>query len=560
MKWRNIVKWLFVLTVAVLTGAFVVGGIVYATTSPSRIEGDPTEPTDTATAVVRLAADDSEAGIVIASVAADGPASNAGMVRGDILLEINGQTINTPFELQRQLASLESGDEIELKVLHGDDERILTAALDERNGKPFLGLTGCGCIELEGLTIISATRGAMITRVAPDSPADLAGLQVGDRIIDVDGQEPDQDNDLPDLITAHQPGDRVTLGIERPGEGSLKVSVELGEHPDNKEVAYLGVEYLPFPRLERFGLDSLPFDHSPFDRLPFGNELFIPPNVKAPLGAIVQSVVQDSPGYRAGLQEGDRIVAVDGQELDKDNDLADLITAYQPGDTVTLEIERQGDGPFEATVELGEHPENEGVAYLGVEYLPFPHIERFGVDQLPFDHMPFEAEPFSIPRDVEQGAIIRSVTADSPAAAAGLREGDVITTIDGEPVKSPRDLVEALAKREPGDTLTLTTFDSKEEEEREVEVTLGENPDEKDKAYLGVTIGGFFSFRRFEGHKELDRMRPFERFFQEFQDHIPFNLEDGPGLRFDRLPFEFDFRLPPGLFKDVPYSPGDSTA
>jgi len=48
------------------------------------------------------------------------------------------------------------------------------------------------------------------------------------------------------------------------------------------------------------------------------------------------------------------IMAVDGQKLDAENTLADLIAGYEPGDTVTLKIERPDDeGPFEITVETG---------------------------------------------------------------------------------------------------------------------------------------------------------------------------------------------------------------
>ena len=54
------------------------------------------------------------------------------------------------------------------------------------------------------------------------------------------------------------------------------------------------------------------------------------------------------------------------------------------------------------------------------------------------------------------GALVGQVTSGGPAAAAGLKAGDVVTAIDGTAVKGTNDLVAAIAARAPGDTVTLT--------------------------------------------------------------------------------------------------------
>jgi len=56
----------------------------------------------------------------------------------------------------------------------------------------------------------------------------------------------------------------------------------------------------------------------------------------------------------------------------------------------------------------------------------------------------------------QQGAQVQSVAAGSPAAAAGLRAGDLITAFDGSTVAGPSQLVDDLAARGPGDKVTLT--------------------------------------------------------------------------------------------------------
>ena len=78
-------------------------------------------------------------------------------------------------------------------------------------------------------------------------------------------------------------------------------------------------------------------------------------------GALVSSssnepaIVPDSPAAAAGLQDGDIIVSIDGQQITADVDLATLIVNYAPGDTVVLRVLR-GDRTFEREVTLAELP------------------------------------------------------------------------------------------------------------------------------------------------------------------------------------------------------------
>jgi S1-C subfamily serine protease len=388
-------------SLVLFVGAIVGGGIVYGLTQMGGV-----------LPAVRAQEADPGYGIVIASVESDGPAAKAGVVRGDILLEIDGEVLEHSGDLASYLDDLEPGDEVELKVLHGDDLRTLKATLGDRNGRAYLGLVPCGGLSKE-----------------------------------------------------------------------VEVDVQVG----------------------------------------------------AP-GAVIVEVMPDSPAEEAGLQKDDVIVAVDGQELDAENNLADLIAKYKPGDTVTLEIDRPDDEkPFEVTVELGEHPDKEGTAYLGVRYSSFPRFRD--LPALPFEE--FDELPFAFPEGVEQGAIVQRVYEDSPASVAGLKEGDVITAVDGEPVESSQTLADALAERKPGDKITLTVYQRNSEEEREVQVTLAEHPDNEGKAYLGVLIGGFF---RIERHSEGDEL--------PFDFELPFDL--------DELPERFKFQWPPYEHREEPGQFGDS--
>ena len=72
---------------------------------------------------------------------------------------------------------------------------------------------------------------------------------------------------------------------------------------------------------------------------------------------------------------------------------------------------------------------------------------------------------------VDSGAYVAEVTADGPAAQAGIQKGDIVTAVDGEGIASADGLIIALREHEVGDEVTLTVMRGKEE--TEVKVTLG---------------------------------------------------------------------------------------
>lgn len=261
-------------------------------------------------------------------------------------------------------------------------------------------------------------------------------------------------------------------------------------------------------------------------------------------GAVITQVVPDSPADRAGLREGDVILAVDGQQVGVEGDLADLIAGYQPRDRVTLEVQRPGQESQRVPVKLAENPEKEGVAYLGVFYSSSLRFHLPGREGRPF-HL--EELPFTLPHGgTWQGVVVTLVVEGSPADDAGLREGDVITAIDGEPLASPQQLSDAIAGHRPGDRITLSVLRSGDRE-LEIEVRLGEHPDEAGQAYLGVSLGGSFRFHVLPGSEDGELPPGFE-------------LPGGPfgfSLPLDELPFDlkelerhFDFLRPPDSSED----------
>jgi S1-C subfamily serine protease len=73
-----------------------------------------------------------------------------------------------------------------------------------------------------------------------------------------------------------------------------------------------------------------------------------------------------------------------------------------------------------------------------------------------------------------KGVLVLTVTADGPAAAAGVRVGDVLTAIDGRALETAEDLLAELRKHEPGDTVTLSA--KRGDEQLELRARLSDRP------------------------------------------------------------------------------------
>lgn len=89
-------------------------------------------------------------------------------------------------------------------------------------------------------------QGAVIQEVIVGSPAEDAGLQIGDIITEVDGIPIDANHRLADVVSQYQPGDRVKIAVARAG-AAKRITVTLGENPNDGTRPYLGVRYADTP-------------------------------------------------------------------------------------------------------------------------------------------------------------------------------------------------------------------------------------------------------------------------------------------------------------------------
>jgi S1-C subfamily serine protease len=393
--------WLFIvlggtaLVVALVFAAAFGAGITYFFLQAEPVQAALTSPVDIA----------NDEGVLVSGVKPESSAAEAGLVRGDIILEINGEPVNNMVEMKAILLEQEPGDIVDLTVLHGDDIKTLSVELDDAKGFATLSVGMCdfskdirmfpggpkGEVFIEELFL-----GAEILDVVPESPAAVAGLQVGDVIFSVNGKPIGPKADLADLIQKYAPGDEVTLKIQSDSdEESREVSVTLGGNPGDPEKAYLGVTYQlgapmsfkggEFPFMDEFPFEELPeewedgmpkffFHHGEeFDgQLPEGWEDLMPHFFDMPdlpegvEGAvIIKEVMEETPAAEVSLQPGDLIIAVDGEPVEEIEAFVDTLQSHRPGDEITLTIIRENE-EIQAQVTLTAHPDNPDKGYLGV--------------------------------------------------------------------------------------------------------------------------------------------------------------------------------------------------
>jgi len=333
-----------------------------------------------------------------------------------------------------------------------------------------------------------ADRGVLVVKVEPRSPAETAGIARGDIILAIDGDDVATVADVRDAIAARAPGDRVKVTLLH-GDAKRTLTAELAEMGGR---AYLGIYFEPSssPGVQppaRPEAQPSPQQRPAPEGPPAPEQQPAPeprttpqpralPRILERAGAQVVRVTAGSPAEKAGLKRGDVITAVDGTLLEQRDDLAGIIRARKPGDTVRLELLGTREQPREIEVTLGENPQDATAAWLGIEYRMAFRIEG--------------STPWATRPQILLGVRVTGVSRDGPAARAGIARGDLLTSIDGRAVRTAAEVADELERFKPGDTVPVGVVRDLDEGETTVDVTLAEDPDNRGNAWLGVQLGG----------------------------------------------------------------------
>jgi serine protease Do len=146
-------------------------------------------------------------------------------------------------------------------------------------------------------------------------------------------------------------------------------------------------------------------------------------------GILVSDVVDTGPGAKAGLKSGDVVMKLNGKELDSTGEFRNAIAAAGAGASVKLDIVRDGK-PMTIDAKLGELPEKLGSVAANEQGESSGALNGLTLGEL----TPEVRSKVDLPSSVKSGVVVMELDPGSPAAASGLRPGDVVTEVNRAPV------------------------------------------------------------------------------------------------------------------------------
>jgi serine protease Do len=168
-------------------------------------------------------------GVLIPEVSADSAAEKAGLKPGDVIIEFNGRSVESAKELQRRVSALKPDTTVEIVVMRDGKQKTLTAKLSERPSKEQIALGGTETLEKLGLAVQNLTTdlaeqynyqgltGVVVTQVEPGSIADLAGIEPGALIMEVNRKPVENTKSFKEAIEEAAKENAVLLRVKQGG-------------------------------------------------------------------------------------------------------------------------------------------------------------------------------------------------------------------------------------------------------------------------------------------------------------------------------------------------------
>ena len=179
-------------------------------------------------------------GALVSEPQADSPAAEAGVRAGDVIVSVDGETVESPRELARKIGNMNPGETVEVAVWRGGEEQSVEITLGELPGIDRLAAAGedrpgdiaPGALEDFGLTVTPAEDGPglVVTDVAVGSTAEERGIQAGDVILSINTRDVSNADDIAAAIDEATEAGRkaVLVRIER-DETTRFVALPVGQ-------------------------------------------------------------------------------------------------------------------------------------------------------------------------------------------------------------------------------------------------------------------------------------------------------------------------------------------
>lgn len=319
-------------------------------------------------------------GALVRAVVEGSPAAAAGLQVDDLIHALDGVAV-APQELAATIQALEPGAEITLTLQRAGEELTLDVTLGSAPAA-LMQWQAFRDRAFLGVSLVSDAAGVLVEDVVPESPAAAAGLRAGDLLLGIDDAAVSTPLDAARAIRALAPGAEITLGIERDGE-ALSLAATVGSRG-----SVMPAEGLPQPpegfsfRMDR-GQPLLGVEY-----LDLNSDVAAERELALDEGALILNVMPDSPAETAGLLADDIVTAVEGDPVDARRTLRERLLAYDPGETLQLDLLRAGEAhQVEVTLGAGTATMPFGMRGFRGRMLPpgaMPDLEalqeRFGED------------------------------------------------------------------------------------------------------------------------------------------------------------------------------------
>lgn len=281
-------------------------------------------------------------GLLLPGIVEGGSAEEAGLEDGDLLLKLDGDPVYTSSQLGRMMELRKPGDKVKLEVLRNGKKMKFKFPLGEKKKstigkKAFIGvILGELSDKKREILKIGVDHGIQVTDVVDDGPAEEAGLEDGDVILDFDDVKVYTIDQLTRMLHNFKPEAKVAVTIFRDGKKKA-IEVTLGakafDFPmifDNDFPGNVFVyKYLSDNR-KKLGILAEPLSGK--DMKKFGVEH----------GVKVSKVLNGHPAEEAGMKKNDIIMTIGETKIEEIENISDALEPYDAGTEVDVSVIRDG--------------------------------------------------------------------------------------------------------------------------------------------------------------------------------------------------------------------------